>query len=141
MEYILVFAKGSHSLQTQGETDLTREEFVEWSLTPWEFPRSAYKESSRLINRGIHPAPFPPELPRRLVKMLTWVGATVLDPFIGSGTTAEECKRLGRNYIGFDISEKYVDYAKKRIAHIITEEGLFHEQDTGQQTEVSAGDS
>jgi DNA modification methylase len=125
MEYILVFAKGSHALQYNGETDLTREEFVEWSLTPWDLPRAAYKESSRLINSKIHPAPFPPEIPRRLIKMLSWVGATVLDPFIGSGTTAEECKRLGRNYIGFDISEKYVEYTKKRLAHIITEESLF----------------
>jgi DNA modification methylase len=137
MEYILIFAKESYKLQDIGETDLTREEFVEWSLIPWEFPRSAYKESSRLINSGIHPAPFPLELPRRLIKMLTWVGATVLDPFIGSGTTAEECKRLGRNYIGFDISEKYVDYAKKRIAHIITEEGLFSKLPSEQTEDFS----
>jgi len=141
MEYILIFAKGSYELQSKGDTDLSKEEFVEWSLTPWEFPRTAYKESSRLINCGIHPAPFPPELPRRLIKMLTWVGATVLDPFIGSGTTAEQCKRLGRNYIGFDISEKYVDYTNKRLAHIITEEGLFHEENPDQQEEICASDS
>ena len=65
-----------------------------------------------------------------------------LGPFIGSGTTAEQCKRLGRNYIGFDISEKYVDYTNKRIAHIITEEGLFrHEENPDQQEEICASDS
>ena len=127
MEYILIFCKDTYELQDKGETDLTKDEFVEWSLTPWEFARSAYKESSRLINNSIHPAPFPPELPRRLIKMLSWIGATVFDPFIGSGTTAEECKKLGRNYIGFDISEKYVDYTNKRLKHIITEESLFRD--------------
>jgi site-specific DNA-methyltransferase (adenine-specific) len=62
-----------------------------------------------------HPAMFPVELPIRCIKMLSYIGATVLDPFFGSGSTGVACKMLKRNYIGIDISEKYCEIAKNRI--------------------------
>ena len=58
---------------------------------------------------------FPIELPKRLIKMLTYKGDVILDPFMGSGTTGVACKELERSFIGIDISEEYCEIAKKRI--------------------------
>lgn len=107
-EYILIFAKEDRKIQWRGETDLTKDEFIEWAFGRWKIaPESA--------SRVGHPAPFPEELPYRLIKMLSWKGATVLDPFMGSGTTGVVCKKINRNFIGIDHSEKYCELAKKRI--------------------------
>lgn len=62
-----------------------------------------------------HIAPFPEELPRRLIKAYSFVGETILDPFVGSGTTSVAAARLGRNAIGVDISEKYLAIARERL--------------------------
>lgn len=110
-EYILVFAKDSLKLQEKGETDLTKEEFIDWSLALWKFaPESQMKKMG-------HPAMFPKELPRRLIKMFSWKGATVLDPFSGLGTTGVVCKELGRKYIGIELDPDYYRKAKERIAN------------------------
>jgi DNA modification methylase len=124
-EYVLIFAKGSYALQEKGETDLTTEEFVDWSLALWKFDKTDYKESSFLIKNKIHYAPFPEELPTRLIKMLSWVGATVLDPFSGVGTTALACKKLGRNYIGIELSKDYCKYAEDRLKYCVIQHPLF----------------
>lgn len=108
IEYILVFAKDSLKLQDTGETDLTKEEFIKYSNGVWDFPG----EKRSKIH---HPAPFPVELPYRCIKMFTWVGGLVYDPFIGSGTTAVSCIKTDRNYIGSEISENYIKIANKRI--------------------------
>jgi site-specific DNA-methyltransferase (adenine-specific) len=105
-EYILIFAKETKSLQGRGETDLTAEEFKEWAYGIWTFP-----PETRQKKFG-HPAMFPYELPKRAIKMLSWVGATVLDPFNGAGTTTLAASNLGRDAIGFDIS---ADYCKTAI--------------------------
>lgn len=63
-----------------------------------------------------HPAPFPAELPRRLIKLLSFPGDTVLDPFVGSGTSAVVATKLGRRVYGYDISETYVESARRRVA-------------------------
>lgn len=107
-EYICIFSKDTPKLSTKGESDLTKEEFIEWSNGLWKFPG----ETSKTIN---HPAPFPIQLPYRLIKMLSWKEATILDPFAGSGTTGVACKQLNRNFIGFEISPSYCDMANKRI--------------------------
>lgn len=82
------------------------------------------KEEFRLLRRPIwlingiyngHPAPFPPELPRRLIKMYSFVGDTILDPFLGSGTTLIEAARLNRSSIGVEVNEKYLTVIKARI--------------------------
>jgi DNA modification methylase len=124
-EFIMVFAKESYSLQEDGKTDLTKEEFVDWSMAMWKFPRQAYKESTYLINKGVHPAPFPEELPKRLIKMLSWVGATVMDPMSGSGSTLIAAKRLGRNYIGCELSKSYAEYSKTKLKYVMIPYTIF----------------
>lgn len=68
------------------------------------------------IGRNGHPAPFPPELPRRCILLSTWPGDVVLDPFCGSGTTIKVAKVLGRYGIGVDLSKKYVEMTRRRVA-------------------------
>ena len=108
-EHILVFAKGNRKLQYKGKTDLTRDEFIKWSLSIWKF---APEKHQKKIG---HPAMFPEELPRRCIKLFSYIGATVLDPFVGAGTTAVSAKNLERNFIGIDISQKYCDITKNRL--------------------------
>ena len=67
------------------------------------------------INRKRHPAPFPEILIKRIVKLFTFIGESILDPFMGSGTTGVACKELGRNFIGIEINKEYCDIASKRI--------------------------
>jgi len=108
-EYIMLFAKEDRKLQEKGETDLTNREFIDWSLAIWNVaPETKMKEIG-------HPAVFPVSLPRRLIKMLSWKNATILDIFNGSGTTGVACKELGRKYIGIEMSKKYCDITIKRI--------------------------
>lgn len=108
-EHLLVFCKDTSKLQCGGETDLTKKEFIDWSLALWRFPPETNQRQYR------HKAVFPLELPKRCLKMLSWKDSVVLDPFIGSGTTALACAMLGRQYLGIDISEKYCETARKRI--------------------------
>ena len=62
-----------------------------------------------------HPAPFPVELPERLIQLYTYVGDVVLDPFLGSGSTAVAAVRSGRHYVGFDTDADYVALAQRRV--------------------------
>lgn len=124
-EYILVFAKETYSLQDDGVTDLTKREFIDWSLSLWTFDGPDYRSSSNIINRGIHPAPFPEALPTRLIKMFSWIGATVLDPMAGSGSTCLACKKLYRKYIGIELSEAYSEYARQRLKYVVYSPSLF----------------
>jgi len=121
-EYILIFAKETYHLQTKGITDLTNEEFIDWSSSLWTFP------AETRISKKVHPAPFPEELPRRCIKMLSWKGAVVLDPFMGSGTTARVCKKLERNYIGIELSPTYHKLAEKRTRNVVIADTLFNEE-------------
>ena len=70
-------------------------------------------ESARRVK---HPAPFPVELPERLLHLYTYVGDVVLDPFLGSGSTAIAAARNGRHYVGYDTDPEYIDIARERIA-------------------------
>jgi DNA modification methylase len=117
-EYILIFAKQSLSLQADGKTDLTRDEFIKWSLAKWTFPKNVYNDSAAFIREKVHPSVFPEELPTRLIKMLSWVGATVLDPFVGIGTTCVACKKLKRNYLGIELSAEYCKVGRDRLNRI-----------------------
>lgn len=82
---------------------------MEWTKSVWVIsPESAKKVS--------HPAPFPVELPYRLIQLYTYAGDIVLDPFMGSGSTAIAALRAGRKYIGYEIVPEYVELAERRIA-------------------------
>ncbi|HGJ66510.1 TPA: site-specific DNA-methyltransferase [bacterium] len=109
VEVIVVLYKDSWK-KTSGsrESDITKEEFMEWTNGVWNF----YGESKKKIG---HPAPFPIELPRRCIKLFSFVDDTVLDPFLGSGTTLIACLLNNRKGIGTDIDEGYCELAKKRL--------------------------
>lgn len=109
-EYILIFSKDSFQrkkLSSKKDT-ISRDEFLELTKSIWKFNT----ESAKKVN---HPAPFPVELPRRLIELYTFEGDVVLDPFMGSGTTAIAALKSGRNFVGYDISKEYVGLANKRI--------------------------
>lgn len=108
-EYILVFSKGSFRRPGEGrESTIARDEFLEWTKSVWTFPAV----SARQIG---HPAPFPEELPRRLIQLYTFKGDVVLDPFTGSGTTCLAARDLGRRYVGYEIHPEYYELAQERL--------------------------
>ena len=90
------------------ENTITAEEFMEATLDVWRIPT----ESATRVG---HPAPFPVELPRRLIELYTFKGDVVLDPFIGSGSTAVAAIRTGRHFVGYDTDADYLALAAKRI--------------------------
>jgi len=110
-EYILVFSKGAFNRpKTDRQVDtITKKQFIKWTKSVWTMnPESAKKVG--------HPAPFPIELPFRLIQLYTFKGDVVLDPFMGSGTTAIAALRAGRRYIGYETNPEYAQLAERRIA-------------------------
>ncbi len=109
-EYILVFSKQTFSRAnpTGRHSTISRDEFLEFTKSVWRFPA----EPATKVG---HPAPFPVELPYRLIQLYTFQGEVVLDPFIGSGTTAIAALKAGRHYVGYDVDEGYVQRALQRI--------------------------
>ena len=109
-EYILVFSKESYSKNRSQERKDTieRDEFIQWTKSIWTFPAVNAKKIG-------HPAPFPIELPHRLINLYSYEGDVVLDPFCGSGTTCIAALQNNRNYIAYDINEEYVKLSQKRI--------------------------
>ncbi len=108
-EYILVFSKESFSRKPEVKEDtIERESFLEWTKSIWTFPAVSAKRIG-------HPAPFPEELPRRLIDLYTFKNDVVLDPFCGSGTTCLAAFRLGRQYIGYEINPQYKQLAEERL--------------------------
>jgi len=110
-EYILVFSKGNYRRDRRdGRKDtITKEQFLESTKSVWSFSA----ESARKVG---HPAPFPVELPYRLIQLYTFEGEVVLDPFMGSGQTALAALRSGRRYVGYETNPAYVRLAETRIA-------------------------
>jgi site-specific DNA-methyltransferase (adenine-specific) len=108
-EYILVFSKGRFKRERLGrENTITRDQFLEYTKSVWRFPTV----SARRIG---HPAPFPVELPRRLIQLYTFADEVVLDPFMGSGSTALAALESGRHFVGYDLDDGYVALANERI--------------------------
>lgn len=104
-EGILVLYKRFWKKQTGGESDISKEEFMEGCLGVWNIPSSK-------SDREHHPTAFPIALAERTVRLFTYRGETVLDPFVGSGTTVVASDKNGRNGIGIDLNPKYIDYAR-----------------------------
>lgn len=114
-EYLLMFSKGDYKLprtkteRAEGRIDtIGKDEFIQQTKSIWSFAT----ESAKRVN---HPAPFPVELPKRCIEMFTFVGDVVLDPFLGSGTTAVAAKMAGRKYVGCDLSAEYCAIAEERL--------------------------
>ena len=110
-EYILVFTKGPFKRpDAKGKTNtIERDDFLENTKSVWTFPPASAK-------RLKHPAPFPEELPARLIDLYTFAGDVVLDPFNGSGSTCVAAARRGRRYVGYDLDPEYVEIAEARLA-------------------------
>jgi len=107
MEYIIVMDKKQHKrTDKKGKNDITAKEFLTYSSNCWFFP----PEHNRT-----HPAPFPIELPYRLMKFYSWKNDSILDPFMGSGTTLVAARLLKRRAVGIEISEKYCKIAIEKL--------------------------
>jgi DNA modification methylase len=113
-EYILIFSKDSYrrAPPEKRENTIEKEQFLEYTKSVWTFPAVSAKKIG-------HPAPFPEELPARLIQLFTYAGEIVLDPFIGSGQTAIAALNNGRNYIGYEIDSDYIKLAEERIARVV----------------------
>jgi DNA modification methylase len=116
-EYVIVASKGSYARQRQGEDTIGKDMFLDATVSIWDI----LPESARRVG---HPAPFPVELPRRLIELYTFRGDLVLDPFMGSGTTAVAAVEGDRHFVGYDLSPEYLELAERRI----------HEGRTGTRT-------
>ncbi|MDT7879603.1 MAG: site-specific DNA-methyltransferase [Candidatus Hydrothermia bacterium] len=109
-EFLEVFCKGSIKHNGKKElADISADEFKKWTIAKWEIP-----PEMRMKEFG-HPAMFPEELAERVIKLFSFKGDIVLDPFNGVGTTSVVAKKLGRIYVGIDISEEYCRKAIERI--------------------------
>ncbi|RMG37405.1 MAG: site-specific DNA-methyltransferase, partial [Methanobacteriota archaeon] len=110
-EYILVFSKGSFKREKSSDNGDTieREQFMEWTKSVW----TMNTESAKKVG---HPAPFPVELPYRLIQLYTFKNDVILDPFMGSGSTAIAALKSQRYYVGYEIDPEYVKLAETRIA-------------------------
>jgi DNA modification methylase len=109
-EYILVFSKGGFRRdKIDGrQNTIPREDFLEFTKSVWSFP----SESAKKVG---HPAPFPVELPYRLIQLYTFSNEVVLDPFMGSGQTGLAALKAARHFVGYEVNEKYCLLAKERL--------------------------
>ena len=108
-EYILIFSKESFSRKGDGkENTIDRDGFLSWTKSIWTFPA----ESARRIG---HPAPFPEELPKRLILLYSYRGDVILDPFCGSRTTCVAAIHCDRHYVGYEINADYIQLSNERI--------------------------
>jgi site-specific DNA-methyltransferase (adenine-specific) len=105
---VILYKKQWRKTSGSQKSDITKPEFMSWTNGVWTFNG----ESKKKIG---HPAPFPLELPHRCIKLFSFVGDTVLDPFAGSGTTLLAAARVNRIGIGIEIDRKYCELARKRI--------------------------
>lgn len=109
-EYLLVFAKDDFGRPDKGESSISRDEFMQSTLSIWNIA----PESAKRVG---HPAPFPVELASRVVRLYSYVNDVILDPFNGSGSTCVAAVQNNRRYVGYDISPQYCEIARGRIAN------------------------
>lgn len=116
-EYILIFSKGNYKRERDKNEkefrhdNISKEEFIEWTKSIW----TMNPERAKRIG---HPAPFPEELPNRLIKLFSFTNDIVIDPFMGSGTTAIAAIKNNRNFVGYEINEEYINLANNRIENL-----------------------
>ncbi|HNW99788.1 MAG TPA: site-specific DNA-methyltransferase [Candidatus Cloacimonadota bacterium] len=117
-EYILIFSKGDYSRERgKKHNTISKDDFMSWTKSIW----TMNAESARRIG---HPAPFPVELPYRLIQLYSFKDDIILDPFMGSGTTAIASIKSDRKYIGYEVSQEYIDLANRRIEKFIEQPTL-----------------
>jgi len=114
-EYILVFSKGDYKRERkEKQNTITKDQFIEWTKSIWTMnPESAKKVG--------HPAPFPEELPYRLIQLYSFLDDIILDPFMGSGTTAVSALKSDRKFIGYDTDKSYIKLAETRLSRYRTQ--------------------
>lgn len=111
-EYILVFSKDDFRLENESKiSTITPEQFTLYTKSLWSFPTASPEKEG-------HPAPFPEELPKRLILLYTFLHDKVLDPFLGSGTTCKVAKALGRQSVGYEIDENYRPIIEAKIGKV-----------------------
>lgn len=106
-EYCLCFSKGRLDRVRRGESTIDRDEFMDATLSVWHLPAA----SARRVG---HPAPFPKVLPRRFIELYTFKGDVVLDPFMGSGSTAVAAVESNRRWVGYEIEPSYARLTRRR---------------------------
>jgi len=113
-EYILVFSKSSFARDRieNKKSTISKEEFLEFTKSVWTF-------SAEPATKVGHPAPFPVELPYRLIQLYTFEEEVILDPFMGSGQTAIAAIKTHRHYIGYETNQEYIELAQRRIKDFI----------------------
>ena len=107
-EYCLVFSKDSMKNSSGGKSTIEKDEFMESTLSIWNIT----PEKAKKIG---HPAPFPVELPKKFINLYSFKDDLILDPFIGSGTTAVASELLKRKYVGYEINKNYIEIANNRL--------------------------
>jgi len=123
-EYILVFCKDTFTRANpdKRKSTISKEEFLEFTKSVWKF-------SAERASKIGHPAPFPVELPYRLIQLYTFEGDVILDPFVGSGTACIAALKTNRKYVAYDIDKNYCDLAEQRIKQFLQEQTtLFSEK-------------
>ncbi|MFZ3062239.1 MAG: site-specific DNA-methyltransferase [Actinomycetota bacterium] len=133
-EYILVFSKSTFNrkrLVRDRKSTISKEEFLEYTKSVWTFPAVSAREVG-------HPAPFPVELPYRLVQLYTFENEVVLDPFVGSGTACIAALKINRHYVGYDNNREYTELAERRIKTFLREQTTLFDTPKKQSAERKA---
>jgi len=119
-EYILVFSNGTFIRNDDSnETTIDKNEFMEWTKSVWNIDTVSAKKSG-------HPAPFPEDIPKRLIRLYSFKDDVILDPFVGIGTTCVAAVRDQRKYVGYDISERYIRIAQDNLWRAESQEKWFN---------------
>jgi site-specific DNA-methyltransferase (adenine-specific) len=123
-EYILVFSKSSFARDRieNKKSTISKEEFLEFTKSVWTF-------SAEPATKVGHPAPFPVELPYRLIQLYTFEKEVILDPFMGSGQTAIAAIKTHRHYIGYETNQEYIELAQRRINDFILNDSSYKQQE------------
>ncbi|KKP32492.1 MAG: M4C-methyltransferase [Candidatus Roizmanbacteria bacterium GW2011_GWA2_32_13] len=131
-EYILIFSKDGFGRKKpeRRQPTITKEEFMEYTKSIWTF-------SAERASRIGHPAPFPIELPYRLIQLYTFEDEVVLDPFVGSGTTCLATLKTKRRYVGYDNDKKYCELAERRIEEYLQSQNTLFKQQKGANYKIA----